>query len=245
PDGQLVAYGMARTDQESDKGEPSEEIFVKAVGDQTEGDSLDVRGTVGTCLGGWSPDGRSLVVNLLTDTSISHQIIDLHPRKTKSLELPEVKATKDAKGLLGHLITDWSRDGKWFLTMRFSGEKKKTYLCRVKCDGSEVRTIGEGFLGKFSPDGKKVLYVGDRRQNIFVVDAKAGKDQRVSKEANGKVVGHCWSPDGKKIAYIWQRTEQERETFLMVVDANGEHPTVVMSEKSNREFPSFASPSWR
>jgi RNA polymerase sigma factor (sigma-70 family) len=241
PDGRLVAYGVVRTNEADDNGSPSEEVFVKAIGDDKPGESLKLRGNL-WC---WSPDSRSLVVNTIQGTAISHEIVDLKTKKAKSLQLPE--------GLRGHLITDRSKNGEWFLTTLFAGQKSKPFLCRVKRDGSEVLKIREGGLGKFSPDGQAVLYMAPGKETIedgqlFIVGLKGGRPKRISKELNGSFRGHCWSPDGKQIAYVWQRHAgdgQECETFLMVVDADGQKSTVVITEKSAENCGSLASPNWR
>jgi hypothetical protein len=61
-------------------------------------------------------------------------------------------------------------------------------------------------------------------------------------------------PDGKKIAYVWQRDRdaqsQEKETFLMVMDADGKNSTVVLSDKSQTagiyySSLAFFGPVWR
>src|SRR5262249_20728059 len=151
PDGQKVAYGVGVREENSNK----EEVFLKTVGDEKPGESLKVQGTC-WC---WSPDGRSLAITSLKDNVLSHEIFDFMTKKTKPLQLPEAKAPKDAEGPVGHVITDWSKDGKWLLTTCFMGWKKAD-LYRVKNDGSEAKRIGTGLDGKFSPDGKKILYLG-------------------------------------------------------------------------------------
>jgi Tol biopolymer transport system component len=199
-----------------------------------------------------------LAVTALKDNVLSCEVVDIKTKKAKPLHLPEVKAAENAEGPVGHVITDWSKDRKWLLTTMYRDGCNKCDVYRVKRDGTEAKRIGTGLQGKFSPDGKKVLYLGwkddetfDKGQ-LFVADMEGGNPQRVSQESNGKLTGgFCWSPDGTKIAYVWQRDRdadsQEWETFLMVMDADGKNSTVVLSEKltSTDNYVPLLNPEWR
>jgi Tol biopolymer transport system component len=259
PDGRMIAYGVTPKDE---YGKPFHnlEIFLKAVdkNDQKPGESLKVRGLF-WC---WSPDGRSLVVSALEGTSIRHHIVDLMTKKTKSLQLPETKGSEDAEFPTGHLITDWSRDGQWFLTTVMAKGQAEAELYLVKSDGSQVKSLGIGFDGKLAADAKTVLCLdlawkgekGDTPDtHLLLIDVETKKRRRVSQETNGQFVGgYCWSPDGKKIAYVWRRDRENDseawETFLMVMDADGQNSRVVLSEKSTRTnnwCNPFGCPEWR
>jgi Tol biopolymer transport system component len=164
---------------------------------------------------------------------------------------------------VGHLITDWSSDGKWFLTNVMTTGVDEAELYLVKSDGSEAKRIGKGFHGRLSPDGKTALCLdltwkgenGDTPDtHLVLVDVKTRKRRRISQETDGEFVsGYCWSPDGKKIAYTWRRNRENKnqawETFLMVMDADGQNSTVVLSEKSSRTdddwYNPFGCPHWR
>jgi RNA polymerase sigma factor (sigma-70 family) len=259
PDGRLIAYGVTPKD-EFGKAIHNDEVFLKSVDNQKPGESLKVRG-MSWC---WSPDGRSLVVTAMEGTGVSHQIIDRKTKESKSLRLPEVKAPQNAELPVGQLITDWSSDGKWFLTtVMASGQveagQAEAEMYLVASDGSEAKRIGKGYYGRFSPNGKRVLCVevawkGETPDaNLVIVDVKTGERERVSHETNGTIVGgYCWSPDGMKIAYVWRRDRdnenQTWETFLMVMDADGRNSAVVLSEKSSRTdawYNPFGCPHWR
>jgi RNA polymerase sigma factor (sigma-70 family) len=263
PDGRLIAYGVTPKEE---YGKPihMEETFLKAVDQNKPGESLKVRGNF-WC---WSPDGRTLVVSAMEGTGVSHQIIDVKTKRAKSLKLPEVKAPENAELPVGHLITDWSSDGQWLLTTvmakgQLAKAQEEAELFLVKSDGSEAKRIGQGFYGKLSPDGKTVLcldvtWKGENGEkpdtHLVLIDVTTGKRHRVSRETNGHFVGgYCWSPDGKKIAYVWLRDRENEndawETFLMVMDADGQNATVVLSEKSSSRtdawYNPFGSPHWR
>jgi RNA polymerase sigma factor (sigma-70 family) len=254
PDGRLIAYGVTPK-EERGKAIPNDEILLKDV-DQLKPDvSLKVRG-LSWC---WSPDGGSLVVNRADGTSVSHQIIALTTKRTKSLQLPEVKPTENTEMPVGHIITDWSRDGKWFLTTLMTKGEAEAELYLVKSDGAEAKRIGKGFYGKLSPDDKTALcleltWKGEiPATHLVLVNVKTGRRRRVSQEKSGEFLsGYCWSPDGKKIAYVWRKDRdnehQAWETFLMVMDADGRNPVAVLSEKSSRAdhwYNPFGCPHWR
>jgi RNA polymerase sigma factor (sigma-70 family) len=258
PDGRLIAYGITPKEE---YGKPfgNDEIFLKAVAKQKPDESLKIRGKC-WC---WSPDGHSLVVTAVDGMGLSHHIFDLKTKKTLRLQLPKVKAPENADLPVGHLITDWSRDGKRFLTTVMAKGQAEAELYLVSSDGSEAKRIGKGFGGMFSPDGKTALcldlaWKGEKGETpdtrLVLVDVKTGKRRRVSQETNGQFVGgYCWSPDGKKIAYVWRRDRdhenQAWETFLMVMDADGQNSTVVLSEKSSHTgaywYNPFGWPKWR
>jgi RNA polymerase sigma factor (sigma-70 family) len=256
PDGRVTAYGVTLKD-EYGKQFHNQEIFLKAVDkvDQKPGESLKVRG-LSWC---WSPDGRSLVVSVLEGTSIHHQIVDIASKKTKSIQLPEAKVPENAVFPTGHLITDWSRDGEWFLTTVMAKGQAEAELYLVKSDGTWAKSLGIGFGGKLAPDAKTVLcldltWKGETPDTyLALIDVETKKRRRISQETNGQFVGgYCWSPDGKKIAYVWRRDRDNEnqgwETFLMVMDADGQNSSVVLSEKSSRTnnwYNPFGCPDWR
>jgi Tol biopolymer transport system component len=258
PDGRVIAYGITPK-EEYGKPFANEEIVLKAVDLQKPDENLKVRGQC-WC---WSPDGRTMVVTAVDGTNLSHQLVDVESKRTRPLQLPEVKAPANAELPVGHIVMDWSSDGKWFLTTVMADGQAKADLYLVNTDGSEARKIAKGSGGRLSPDGKTALcldltWKGEKGEtpdtHLVLVDVKTGKRRRVSQETNGAFVGvFCWSPDGKKIAYTWRRDRENEnqpwETFLMVMDANGQNATVVLSEQSQvaeaAYYNPFGCPHWR
>jgi Tol biopolymer transport system component len=259
PDGRQVAYvsGAYWTDDKDGTTHQDRKAYLR---------SLDKPKAAPVCLEVegdhvcWSPDGRQLLVVSYEGDAIQHHLVDVRTKTAKSLKLPDVMPAAKAEGLVGHVVTDWSPDGKWFLTMCSTGAGDDDFqLYRVKRDGSEARRIGAvkwGMFGRFSPDGKSVLYLGQvkkDREALFAVDLAGGKPRQVSQELNGNldILGYCWSPDGKRVAYVWDNSPkdradgQESETSLMVVDADGRNASAVLSEKSTFGGFTLRSPNWR
>jgi hypothetical protein len=132
----------------------------------------------------WSPDGTQLVA--------SDMVPGDDPPSLRSVNwLVNVK-TLDKSALAvpdNQLVTDWSRDGKHFLTMSLELEKSgpKMRLHLVSRDGKKDQALTDGSrpaaFGRLSPDGRKVLYLSldpqrkakDREGSLglFVLDLAA------------------------------------------------------------------------
>jgi Tol biopolymer transport system component len=253
PDGKRVVYGVQRQDFRG-KGDIPSKLYVRALDGKGQGEDLGAEGIWWF----WSPDGKQLVVMAaeggVETGTVTHWLVDVGTRKKTVLKVPK-----------RHLVTDWSPDGKWLLTTYFNPAKGKEgppgmpRLHLVKPDGSASRalTAEPGFMGRFSPDGKKVAYLsfgkGTRKfcHHLSVVDVASGKSRRLTEELNAEHQGFCWSPDGRRLAYAWRRDEEpkgdlETESFLVVVDADGQNAKVLLTAKfNNRGTITLASPDWR
>jgi Tol biopolymer transport system component len=208
--------------------------------DFQEGNPLGIRAHGFFC---WSTDGANLAFSVFKDRktrTVEHGVINVKTKEQKELLLPA-----------GHLVSDWSPDGQWFLTGKTD---KKTdqedihHVYLVKRDGSGIRRLDEskGRAGfpRFSPDGHKVLFIGwedhkptDRPSRVYVADLPAGKARPVSPELNAYVEAACWSPDGKHIAYRWARLtadpkfEDQTEHILSVVEADGSNSATLRTDQ--------------
>jgi RNA polymerase sigma factor (sigma-70 family) len=233
PDGKRVAYVAHDTTEE--KGL----LHVTGV-DDNEGQSLGVSPRAYA----WSSDGSAIAYSEFSEPekkkklSAEHGIIDVKTKEKTALQLPE-----------DHYITDWSREGKHFVTTRIWPHAGVFLMNR---DGTEYKSLTEkrlpagsyGVLGRLSADGKRLLFkiVTPQRDKLAkvelaVLDIATGKATPVADvPLNGEIHGHCWSPDGKRIAYCWSESQDNPaveviESQVVICDPDGKNATLVVSEK--------------
>ena len=99
-----------------------------------------------------------------------------------------------------------SREGEWVAFDAYkivSGERVSTPECWVaSVDGTGLRKLAEGSVPRWSPDGKRLLFVregrheADKELGIFVIDRDGTGERRI-----GPGRWPDWSPDGTRIAF--------------------------------------------
>lgn len=246
PDGKRVA-SLVQIDQEPAVGrDPRRKVYLRGIDEPDPGTDLEVEGQQAV----WSPDGSQLVaVEFVVgenrkDTKIVNWLVNVTTKEKTALKLPD-----------NHIVEDWSRDGKHFLTTAIDMQKMppSARLFLMNKDGSEARALTDAkqsaFRGKLSPDGRKVLYQApdperkgrDRftSHGLFVLDMQSGKSSRIEQQPlNGEMMSFCWSPDGKRIAYVWRQLHDQpganlaTESQLVVADADGNNPAPIATERA-------------
>jgi RNA polymerase sigma factor (sigma-70 family) len=184
-------------------------------------------------LGCWSPDGEKIVAydsyREKRWVFLNHWLFDVKTKKKSPLEIPE-----------GHEVCDWSPDGKWFLTTSH-GKGLYSRLHLISADLKQVKQIGDpkqiAADGRFSPDGKKILYLcrhGAEPRQLYVLDLATGKTQPVSPVYDRDFGGYAWSPDGMSIAY--QRGDVGELRSVVIAGNDGSHPQIVLRAKRDEEI---------
>src|SRR5262249_51104552 len=216
PDGKKLAFLIQIEENPQPGRDPRRALYVRGLEEKEPGTDMGVE-----CqMFAWSPDGTELVYSDFVDgdkkPETAHGIVHVKTKEKTTLKLPE-----------GHMITDWSRDGKYFLTTSIDGvvtqEKfPTTKLHLLNRDGTEHKALTDGkqiaLFGRLSPDGTRVLHdvltipkdkLGEAKHEMYVLDIATGKSTRVEEQPlNGEVMGYCWSPDGKRIAYCWREVHK-------------------------------------
>jgi hypothetical protein len=252
PDGKRVAC-LIQVGIEPIEGVGSRyKVYVRGLDEPEPGTDLNIEGGLAEVM--WSPDGSQFIVSEFISAAdpkagrapkIINWLVNVKTKEKSALRFQD-----------NHAVTDWSRDGKHFLTMAYGVQKeKRTWrLYLMNRDGTEAKALTDGSSpvggGRLSPDGQKVLcqlpdpdrkgMEGRANLGLFVLDVKSGKSLRVEGQPlNGEFMGYCWSPDGKRIAYAWRQvlekedTKQETESNLIVADADGKNPVTIASEKGD------------
>ncbi len=138
------------------------------------------------------------------------------------------------------LSPDWSPDGKWLAFTSYRDGPPGLFL-RALASGKETKLpFKEGLsVGPaWSPDGERIaltLSLADGNSEIFVVDRRGNKVERVTKNwAND--VSPSWSADETKIAFVSNRAGSPQ---IYTIDVGTKRVTRLTYEGSYN-----ASPSW-
>jgi dipeptidyl aminopeptidase/acylaminoacyl peptidase len=225
PDGKRVAVVVAKAGDEPVGGPGRGVLVVNELGD---GPAARVAEVGAAATAAWSADGTELAFCTFEDAKTPKDV-----KATTTVFTVTTKARVPVKLPDNHILTDWSRDGKHFLTMELGTEPEAPVvgLWVMNRDGSPHKKLtGDPGLafGRFSPDGKRVLglvlkqlseespkeraerqKLGAARPRpspvLTVFDVAAAKGTPVKDvPLNADVQGFCWSPDGRRVAYVWR-----------------------------------------
>jgi beta-lactamase regulating signal transducer with metallopeptidase domain len=155
---------------------------------------------------GWTPDSRHVIISpgkYIDDQGWEHAThqISVDGFIRKSLPIPATDG-----------VDDVSPDGQWLVTVsdRHRPHGSGYQLYRMRLDGSEQERLtkdGLNVYARFSPDGRKIAYVHQKRgegNSLHIYDFTDKSDVRITEEqdARNSVVGACWSPDGQRLLVV-------------------------------------------
>jgi Tol biopolymer transport system component len=172
----------------------------------------------------WSPDGRSIVVEISTSKSAGVNLMTAAGTVIRNLT---------PKGFQGQ--PSFSPDGKFIVYERDIGESNNgVWLMRV--DGSGNHRLTRSPFGccdtdpNFSPDGTTITFVRikepERQQALFAVGRDGKGLRQLTPYSWDVAVKHDWSPDGKRIVLTTNAdfVRPTESANLVVVRPDGSDP---------------------
>ena len=72
----------------------------------------------------------------------------------------------------------WSPDGKRILLTRYDAHGASVFVTRA--DGSGAKRLADGIAGSWSPDGRKIVYAASFGGPLFVMNADAPGERRLT-----------------------------------------------------------------
>jgi hypothetical protein len=170
----------------------------------------------------WTPDGRRLVYN--------------HNGRMFALDLSSLESAPIDTGAQVHCNNDHtlSFDGKMLGIS--SGSPSIVYTLPIGGGAPlQITPTGPSYLHGWSPDGKSLLFTGQRDGNfdIYRVPSAGGPEVRLT-TARGLNDGSEYSPDGKTIFFNSDRSGR-MQVWRMNADGSGQ--TQVTDDGFNNWFP--------
>jgi len=104
--------------------------------------------------------------------------------------------------------------------------------------------LGNGYMPRFSPDGKTIAYVkysSDARScSIWTMELDGANQIQITDAKKGFAYNPRWSPDGKRL--VFQSFKKDKKDFdLYIINTNGENLTQLTVNKSYDAEPYWTS----
>ncbi len=165
----------------------------------------------------WSPDGKAFLLTRIHEGKMAVWTMTAEGKDAKRL-LPN--------HMMPHFDGCWTADGKRiaYVFDELQGTDGKLRIHHCAADGSDDKTIvpHKAFeeSPRFSPDGKRLLWVSTRHGNpeLYTVDAEGKDEKRLTSEV-AYDLHPAWSPDGKRIAFASARSGRQK-IYTMKADGS-------------------------
>lgn len=175
----------------------------------------------------WTKDGKSLLYN---SNGLMYKL-DLKRRKVSQLNTGAVKNNNN-----DHVL---SFDGRMLgLSSSSLDNKYGSVVYTVPVKGGtpkQVTPIGLSYLHGWSPDGKHLIYTGERNGqfDIYRIGVDGGEELRLT-NTPGLDDGSEYSPDGR---YIYFNSVRSGTMQIWRMKADGSEPAQVTDDEYNNWFP--------
>lgn len=181
----------------------------------------------------WTTDGRYLIYN--TSDGLLHRF-DLSTHTASQLNTGFATSNNN-----DHVL---SFDGKQLAISNYVGEKRTSTIFVLPVAGSDQpvkitsEDSGHSYLHSFSPDGKKIIFTGQRNNqfNIWSVDIATKKETQLT-HLTTLDDGSEYSRDGK---YIYFNSVRTGTMKLWRMKADGSNQEQVTFDEYNDWFPHFS-----
>lgn len=178
-------------------------------------------------IGGFSPDGESLLLSWYASSTSDIGLLDL-----ANLELTPLVSAEAPDYVEGG---SWTVDGESFFYQRWedsASEFVQSDLAGQQLWATEVSDEG-GAMPRPSPDGTTLAYIGwdpvTELNNLYVMDIETETSTLV--DENLTYLSLSWSPDGEDLVYTaWDVVDEyNRKRIVKQVPAAGGTPATVLA----------------
>jgi Tol biopolymer transport system component len=182
----------------------------------------------------WSPDGRSLVGAVASESS--HALI------IRSMDTGEERELRVGERTIEWSGIRWTPDGKAVVVTSSEAGKGKN-LIRIDVQTGQVTSLmplpASGGVPRFeiSPDGNTIFYV--RKPGLVAHDLRSGQEKVVI-EKRGLYAGLV-SPDGQRLLIA---VNEKGSQILLVMPAAGGEARELVRVDGEKGVPFWGSPAW-
>ena len=133
----------------------------------------------------------------------------------------------------------WSPDGKYWAYLSDASGEYEVYIKNAQ-SGQSSRVTTDGDVWRYapvwSPDSQKIAYA-DTNQNLWIVDIKTKKSQKLDRSSRNDITDYSWSPDNQWVIYT--KTEASGYNSIFAYDFKGAKVNRVTSSAFNDFSPVF------
>ncbi|HTC92103.1 MAG TPA: hypothetical protein VK699_01470 [Terriglobales bacterium] len=177
----------------------------------------------------WTPDGASFIFNKIDRV----EKIPIAGGTPQVINVGPVRHPTADHGL--------SPDAKWFGVTDEAPGGSDTQIYVIPFDGGSPRRVttnSASFWHGWSPDGKTLVFVGERNDNdnhdsVYTIPVAGGEETRLTKDKSINDAPE-YSPDGKYIYYTSERTGLSQ---IWRMQPDGSNQEQVFADDYNNWFP--------